>query len=190
MIGLLPIKGYGLPQELIEDLKRNLDAYFGEFGLNVELMPEIDIKPFLDSYDELRGQFLASTIAYRIARIRGDFKALLGITDVDLYERGMNFVFGVAIPPLRSAIISIYRLDPRFYRKPYNYEKLGERTLKEAVHELGHVFGLPHCPDPKCVMHFSNSIFDTDFKGWRFCEKCEEKIKYNIDRLTEGRGND
>lgn len=187
MIGLLPIRGSVLSRELIEDLREELP---GVFGLDVKLMPDIDIKPFLNSYNEFRGQFLASMIVYRISGIRGSLHALLGITDVDLYERGMNFVFGVAIPPLRGAIISTYRLDPRFYGKPFNYEKLRERTLKEAVHELGHVFGLAHCANPRCVMHFSNSIFDTDFKGWRFCEKCEEKVKYNISRLKEGKGND
>jgi archaemetzincin len=34
----------------------------------------------------------------------------------------------------------------------------GQRLVKEAVHELGHAFGLNHCENIECVMHFSNSL--------------------------------
>lgn len=70
----------------------------------------------------------------------------MGITKVDLYEKGMNFVFGVASEKLRSAVVSIHRLRPEFYGRPSNDELLIERTVKEVMHELGHVFGLSHCP--------------------------------------------
>lgn len=60
----------------------------------------------------------------------------------------------------RTAVISLCRLascaDPQARRL---------RTLKEAVHELGHILGLAHCPDAGCVMHFSNALADTDRKG-------------------------
>ena len=38
-----------------------------------------------------------------------------------------------------------------------------------AVHELGYIYGLGHCLDASCVMHFSNRLPDTDFKGKEFC---------------------
>ncbi|MBC7261326.1 MAG: hypothetical protein H5T63_04860, partial [Chloroflexi bacterium] len=31
--------------------------------------------------------------------------------------------------------------------------------------------------DPKCVMHFSNSLLDTDIKGAEFCAHCQAKWK-------------
>ncbi|MFL6406200.1 MAG: archemetzincin, partial [Nitrososphaeraceae archaeon] len=44
--------------------------------------------------------------------------------------------------------------------------------VKEAVHELGHAFGLTHCESIKCVMHFSNSLSDTDIKTNHLCNVC------------------
>jgi archaemetzincin len=51
-----------------------------------------------------------------------------------------------------------------------------DRAVKEIVHELGHTFGLGHCPNSKCVMHFSNSLADTDLKEAYFCNMCRPKI--------------
>ena len=50
------------------------------------------------------------------------------------------------------------------------------RVLKEAVHELGHTLGLAHCPHPKCVMHFSNTVADTDRKGTDYCAACQARL--------------
>jgi archaemetzincin len=56
-------------------------------------------------------------------------------------------------------------------------KKFQDRMVKEAVHELGHTFGLVHCPDPKCVMYFSNCLEDTDFKGKRYCGECKKLLR-------------
>ncbi len=52
-----------------------------------------------------------------------------------------------------------------------------ERVAKEAVHELGHVFGVGNCRDWRCVVAFSNSLADTDYKGQTFCARCWQQIR-------------
>lgn len=59
-------------------------------------------------------------------------------------------------------------------------ELFKERLIKEALHELGHAFGLPHCDNKRCVMVFSNSIKDVDFKGAKFCEGCATVLTHII----------
>jgi len=96
---------------------------------------------------------------------------VLGVTEADLYVPGLNFVFGEAECPGNFAIISLHRL------KSSDRDLFLKRILKEAVHELGHTFGLPHCENHLCVMHFSNSIVETDIKDYGFCRNCLNKLK-------------
>jgi archaemetzincin len=109
------------------------------------------------------------------ARPPGD-EVILGVTGVDLTAPGLNFVFGLADPRGRAAVISLARLYPEFYGQPRDPRRFKARAVIEAVHELGHLLGLGHCPDPACVMAFSNSLADTDRKGPGFCQACREKL--------------
>jgi archaemetzincin len=69
--------------------------------------------------------------------------------------------------------VSTYRLDESIYGFPPNPRLTQERLLKESLHELGHTFGLIHCPDYLCVMHSSTSVEEIDVKTARFCLKCQ-----------------
>src|ERR671917_266766 len=95
---------------------------------------------------------------------------VLAICDFDAYSDELNFVFGEAHFGGRVAAIYLPRLREEFYVRKSDTNKLfKQRVIKEAVHELGHAFGLTHCEKSKCVMHFSNSLQDTDFKDYKFC---------------------
>jgi archaemetzincin len=106
----------------------------------------------------------------------GRDERVVGIADVDLYVPRLNFVFGEADIVSGTAIVSLCRLRPEYYGLAPDEASFLERATKEIVHELGHTFGLGHCPNNKCVMHFSNSLADTDLKEAHFCSKCRPKI--------------
>lgn len=122
------------------------------------------------AFDSRREQYSAHEI---LQRIRGDgAKRALGVVDLDLYVPRLNFVFGLADRFRGRAVIALPRLRQEFYGLPEDRRLFLQRVVKEAVHELGHTYGLEHCPDRRCVMAFSNSLFDTDYKGETFCRKC------------------
>jgi archaemetzincin len=85
-------------------------------------------------------------------------------------------VFGLADPYQRRAIIALPRLRDSFYGAPDDEALFLARAVKEAVHELGHTYGLSHCQDRRCVMAFSNSLPDTDHKSRDFCSRCREQL--------------
>jgi archaemetzincin len=96
---------------------------------------------------------------------------VVGVIDADAFAPGLNFIFGQAKLPGRYAVVALPRLRDSFRGRPKNVAKFHDRALKETVHELGHTFGFEHCPNRKCVMHFSNSFGDTDYKNAQFCER-------------------
>jgi archaemetzincin len=101
---------------------------------------------------------------------------ILGICSFDAYSSGLNFVFGQASPTRGVAAIYLPRLRQEFYGIAADISIFMERVLKESTHEVGHTFGLAHCPKQSCVMHFSNSIVDTDRKAKDFCNACSSKL--------------
>ena len=125
---------------------------------------------FKNAYDDTR--FAIQKSDNNINNIK-----LLAICNFDAYSNGLNFVFGQA--HVNGKVAAVYL--PRLRQKSYGPEKkidqlFFDRVIKEAVHELGHTFGLGHCQLHKCVMHFSNSISDTDAKESDFCKNCRSRI--------------
>ncbi len=123
-----------------------------------------------NAFDVKRNQYLSSTFLDIIKGLARD--KVLGVTNVDLYIPRLNYIFGQAEVNGKAAVISLFRL-----KFDADERKFKDRVVKEAVHELGHTFGLDHCSNSKCVMHFSNCLADTDFKGKRYCKECEKLLR-------------
>ena len=137
-----------------------------------------------EAYNSKRRQYNSEVILSKMYAHRPpQAKRLLGITEVDLYVSPLNFVFGQADPAEGVALISLCRLHQEYYGLPADKALFLLRTAKEAVHELGHTYGLRHCYNLKCVMHFSNSLRDTDIKSESFCKRCRRELEDNLQRL-------
>ena len=151
-----------------------LDRLMGElperFGPRVRVGESVPLRSAW--YDEARGQVQADAILDALVSRRRDDLWLLGIVDADIFVPGLSFIFGQATVGGCCALISLARLRGAFHGEEEDPERFHRRVLIEAVHELGHVAGLAHCPDAECVMHFSETIEDTDRKGPDFCARC------------------
>lgn len=156
--------------EITEKIK---DRVGGIFHCPVEI--KAGFSDLTWAYDQERKQYFSSKLLASLGKSKSE-ERVVGITDVDLYVPRLNFVFGEADVVSGMAIVSLHRLRQEYYGLALNEALFLERATKEIVHELGHTFGLGHCPHNKCVMHFSNSLADTDLKEMHFCSNCRPKI--------------
>lgn len=124
------------------------------------------------AYNPGRRQYRSTTILRLLGRsTAGGRDRVLEVIDRDLYVPELNFVFGEADMVAGTAVISLTRLRQEYYGLGSDRKRFLLRAVKEAVHELGHTVGFGHCPDPRCIMHFSNALTDTDRKGPGFCAR-------------------
>jgi archaemetzincin len=98
--------------------------------------------------------------------------AVLGITGMDLWPGpGWNFIFGQASLTQRVGVWSMARngyADDRVAMR----KLCMVRTLKTAMHETGHMFGIRHCTAYECGMNGSNHSEERDRQPVEFCPEC------------------
>jgi archaemetzincin len=124
-----------------------------------------------------RQQYHSSEILARMqSRVTPECWRVLGVTGVDLYIPILTFVFGEAQMGGPCALLSLHRLRQEFYGLPEDYALLGDRALKEAVHELGHTLNLTHCDDYQCAMAPSHAVEWIDLKESSLCQTCQARV--------------
>ncbi len=130
------------------------------------------------TYDASRGQYDSNMLLGQLLSDPSeDALRILGVTSVDLFIPVLTYVFGEAQLGGRAAVISTNRLRSEKYGLPPDPEILISRLEKEAVHELGHTFGLLHCAHSACVMHASTYVEEIDPKGASFCSACLQTLR-------------
>ena len=127
------------------------------------------------AYDARRNQFHSTAILAALQPLTNGNR-ILAVTGMDLYVPVLTFVFGEAQLTGNCAVVSLHRLREEVYGLPPNPQLQAERLFKEAVHELGHTFGLRHCDDWRCVMTSSHSVEWLDVKSVKFCRACRKAI--------------
>jgi archaemetzincin len=165
-IHVVPLPGSGGCD--LERLAVILADLFGRDAIVVDGLADVDF-----AYDPSRDQYASrALLAALLERRRDGAERVLGVTGLDLFVPVLTFVFGEAQLGGTAAVVSTCRLVPDFYGLPPDLALVQERLEKESVHELGHTFGLVHCPDWQCVMRSSTYVEELDQKQVTFCSDC------------------
>ena len=101
---------------------------------------------------------------------------LVALTAEDIGHPIFTHFFGRARHFGCAAVVSVARLDPRFYGLEEDRDLTVLRAVLETVHELGHMAGLEHCADWACMMHFAPTVEAIDNRGRTFCPECAQDL--------------
>lgn len=110
------------------------------------------------------------------SKIPKDGIVLMAITAKDLYpSANWNYVFGLANYKKRTGVSSFNR-----FLTNDDYTLCLDRTIKTAVHEIGHMFSMSHCKHAVCLMNGVNHIVESDSKPNVLCSECLKKLSWNL----------
>ena len=128
---------------------------------------QIDAKVLLDSIQVYKHR-------------HGMKEPLLLVIQQDLFKDDSSFLFGLARQSVGAAVVSTARLSNEYYGREGNDDDLIDRITKEGAHEVGHLFGLPHCSDKECIMFKPDTLDELDRKKKNLCRMCREQLAEHI----------
>jgi archaemetzincin len=158
--------------EALAAVRERVAAEFGEPVL-ITALPGVEF-----AFDGGRNQYGSIAVLEMLTRAcPADAWKLLAITGRDLFIPVLTFVFGQAQLGGRVAVVSLARLRQEFYGLQPDREVWLGRAHKEALHELGHTFGLVHCADRTCAMSLATHVRQIDLKQAAYCAACAAQLR-------------
>ena len=164
-------------QRLVEQTVEFMGHFFGMPVQSLEARPLGDIPETARRMRHDEEQVLSTWIMHDILKPQrpDDAVAVIGLVTCDLWPGDLNWVFGQASLRDRVGVWSLHRNgDP--HESEAAYRLCLRRTLKTAVHETGHMLGIPHCSAYECCMNGSRSREESDRQPLEFCPECQPKI--------------
>lgn len=163
--------------DLDEGVIRQVQAGIaGRFDVEVVVLPgrELPAAAYYRPRDRYRAERLLDELERDAA---GRYAKVVGLTSRDIStstERHEDWgVFGLGALDGVPCVVSTYRLG----RGEVSGRVVEERLVKAVNHELGHTFGIDHCPTSGCLMSdAAGTIRTVDAGDGRFCTACAARL--------------
>lgn len=163
------------PAELVDAVEAELRAAY-----QVEVRRHAAISLPASAWYAPRRRYRAELLLEHLGALVAGERAgtrVLGLTSVDISTTKGKFkdwgVFGLGELGGTAAVVSGFRL----WKKTKDPQKIAWRVTNTAVHEVGHVLGLDHCEEPRCVMlDAEGGIANTDGSTGRPGPACAAEL--------------
>ncbi len=181
-IGIQPFED--IDQKEIDSVKKAIETMY---SFETVVLPKIDLPKM--AFTTIRSpRYRADSLLYWLKQIQPDsIDITLGLTNKDIsitkYKKGTREIknpnwkykdfgiFGLGTVGGEVCVVSSNRLHS-------SKSKFNKRLTRIACHEVGHVLGLFHCPNSKCLMNDANeSIKTIDKSTGILCDDCINTIK-------------
>jgi archaemetzincin len=168
-IALLPFKGADkkLTVHIKEGISKKLNA-------QVTVLDEMLLPA--SAFYKPRQRYIADSLLGFLRRENKDrFEKIIGLTAKDISTRKGDIenwgVLGLGSCPGTACVISSFRAG----RSKVAAAIFRKRMVTLALHELGHTYGLQHCPDKDCLMKDAEGKMALDDAD-SYCSKCHNQL--------------
>lgn len=155
--------------KLLEQVK---EIILATYNVDVVIMPIKDLPK--EAYYAPRNRYRAEKLAVYLDALDNKTTKVVGLTAKDISTTKGQFqdwgIFGFAFLGKRPAVVSTFRL------KKATQKLFIERLGKVINHEIGHTFGLDHCPNATCIMEDAAGTIRTVDREKDFCSDCKTKL--------------
>jgi archaemetzincin len=158
----------------VQFLKERIEQFY---PVRIQICPS---KPLpTHSFYAPRNRYRAdSLIAWLKSQKPDSVSGVVGLTTSDISTTKGKYkdygVMGLGYQPGDACVISTFRLK----KTTVNQKHFQQRLFKVVVHEMGHNFGLPHCPNQHCIMVDAEGKMKLDGEK-ELCKNCQSKIQFN-----------
>jgi archaemetzincin len=172
IIYLAPL-GDSLAEADVDFVARALKAFY---AVEVRRLPRLPLPA---------GAYYAKRKRYRAERLLGSLRArlphdgqrILGLTSADISTTKPPHedwgILGLATLDGQSCVVSSFRCK----RLAKSAQHARIRYGKTCVHEIGHTYGLPHCPTKDCLMHDGEGSVLTTDREYDLCSaRCRPRL--------------
>jgi archaemetzincin len=168
----LLIQPLGKAAALVAPVAAALSTFF---DVAVSVAPGVPLPE--RAYYRPRGRYRAEILLEVLAEIApAGTERVLGLTSADISATKPPHedwgILGLASVGGQTCVLSSFRCQ----RRAKNSAHAVERLAKTAVHELGHTFGLEHCPNRGCLMEDGGGSVLTTDRERDFCAECRSKL--------------
>ena len=162
-----------LDPRLIESVRKQL---VGQYNADVTVCREQNLPKA--AYYPPRGRYRAEKLLSYLKTIDTKSTKVLGLTTVDISTTKDKYVdwgiLGLGEVGGRTCVVSTFRM--RGSKQNASNALFRERFAKVVSHELGHTYGLQHCPVKGCLMEDCKGTVKTVDQEHGFCAKCKEHL--------------